>query len=159
MSPTVVIGIGSEFRRDDGVGPAVVARLRRRDLPGARLEESDGEAGRLLELWHGATVVVIVDSVRAAHPRPGRIHRRSLHHPPLAARAASSHAPDLGTVVGLARALGRLPRLLLLYAVEVADTSYGVGLSPAVDAAADRLVAEVARNLAGPRPALARYVP
>ena len=34
----------------------------------------------------------------------------------------------------LATALDRLPRTLLLYAVEAADASLGVGLSPAIEA-------------------------
>ena len=141
---TVVVGVGNEFRRDDGVGPAVVARLRGRDLPGVRLAECDGETGRLLDLWRDAHVVIIVDAVRTAHPRPGRIHRRSLRHPAMAGRATSSHAADLGAVVELARVLGRLPEVLLLYAVEVADTSYGVGLSVPVYRAVRRLADEIA---------------
>jgi hydrogenase maturation protease len=150
----VVIGVGNEFRRDDGVGPAVVARLRQRDLPGVRLAECDGEAARLLELWGDSPLVVLVDAVRALPARPGRIHRRSLRHPALSGRGGtSSHAADLGQVVELARVLGRLPRTLLLYAVEVVDTSFGVGLSPAVAAAADRLAAEIRQDVSRPRTA------
>lgn len=145
---TVVIGVGNEFRRDDGVGPAVVDRLRGRDLPGVRLADCDGETGRLLELWDGADLVIVVDAVRVRDPEPGRIHRRSLHHPAVAGRPASSHGSDLGAAVELARTLGRLPRLLLLYAVEVDDTSFGVGLCPAVAAAADQIAAEVAGKTA-----------
>ncbi|MFY1671531.1 hydrogenase maturation protease [Plantactinospora sp. WMMB334] len=156
----VVIGIGNEFRRDDGVGPAVVALLRGRDLPGVRLVDCDGETGRLLELWCDADLVILVDAVRTRQPRPGRIHRRSMHHAAVAGRPASSHGSDLGAAVELARALGRLPRLLLLYAVEAADTSFGVGLSPAVAAAADRLAAEVTATLrqASGRPAPVRSI-
>lgn len=142
-----VIGIGNGYRRDDGVGPAVVALLRRRYLPGVRLADCDGETGRLLDLWHGADLAIVVDAVRVRHPKPGRIHRRSLRHPAVAGRPTSSHGADLGTAVELARALDRLPELLLLYAVEVEDTSFGLGLSPAVAAAADRLAAEIAALL------------
>jgi hydrogenase maturation protease len=160
---TVVIGVGNEFRRDDGVGPAVVRLLRRRDLPGVRLAECDGEAGRLLDLWRDASRVVVVDAVRTAYPRPGRIHRRSLRHPAVIGRPTSSHAADLGSVAELAAALGRLPRLLLFYGVEAADTSFGVGLSAPVAAATQRLADEIADSLswppahgdAGGRPSLA----
>ncbi|GAA4475537.1 hydrogenase maturation protease [Phytohabitans houttuyneae] len=143
----VVIGVGNAYRRDDGVGPAVVARLGSHQLPGVRLVDCDGETGRLLELWRDADVVVIVDAVRVRHPQPGRVHRRSLDRPTFRGRPASSHGADLGDAVELARVLGRLPRLLLLYAVEVADTSFGIGLSPAVDAAADQLTTEVVATL------------
>jgi Ni,Fe-hydrogenase maturation factor len=33
----VVIGVGNEFRRDDGTGPAVIGRLRDRVPPGVEL--------------------------------------------------------------------------------------------------------------------------
>ena len=35
-APVVVIGVGNEFRRDDGAGPAVLARLRDLAPPGVR---------------------------------------------------------------------------------------------------------------------------
>ena len=36
----VVIGAGNEFRRDDGAGPAVIARLRDLAPPGVRLNRA-----------------------------------------------------------------------------------------------------------------------
>src|SRR5437899_1606818 len=54
----VVIGVGNPYRRDDGVGPAVVDRLRRSAPAGVRLEESDGEPSQLLVLLTFAGEVV-----------------------------------------------------------------------------------------------------
>ena len=71
----MVIGVGNEFRRDDGAGPAVVARLRDLAPPGVRLVITDGEPTRLIEAWAGAALAVVVDAVRAAPPRPGTVHR------------------------------------------------------------------------------------
>ena len=144
MSGIVVIGIGNQFRRDDGVGPAVVERLRRRGVASVTLAECDGEPTRLLDLWADADLAVVVDAARTCSHRPGFVHRRSLRHPSLGGTgAASSHGVDLGDAVALAAALDRLPRTLLLYAVEAADTSLGVGLSPAIEAALDDLVDEI----------------
>lgn len=149
VEPIVVIGMGDEYRHDDGVGPAVVARLRPLRLPGVRLADCDGEAGHLLELWQDARVAVVVDAVRAEAPRPGAVYRRSMRHPSLRGRlATSAHAVDLGWAVALSEALDRLPPVLLLFGVEVADTSLGTGLSPAVCAAADQVAAEVAHLVA-----------
>ena len=58
----VVIGVGNEFRRDDGAGPAVVARLRGHLPDRVCLLVSDGEPTRLIEAWAGAPVAVIVDA-------------------------------------------------------------------------------------------------
>jgi hypothetical protein len=52
----VVIGVGNEFRRDDGAGPAVVAKLRDLASPGVELVTMDGEPTRLIEAWTGAAL-------------------------------------------------------------------------------------------------------
>ena len=138
----IVIGVGNEYRRDDALGPTVVDHLRRMELIGIEYRECDGEPTRLIELWDGADVAVVVDAVRADPARPGRVHRLSANHPAATAAAAtSSHGVGLGDAVALARALDRMPPRLLLYAVEVADTEFGLGLSPDVATAA-RLVAD-----------------
>jgi hydrogenase maturation protease len=152
----VVIGIGNPYRRDDGVGPAVIEELRRRHLAEVDLAESEGEPTHLLELWSHAALAVVVDALRLADPRPGRIHRRSVHHPALRGSGpASSHGVELGDAVALAEALDRMPHVLAVYAVEVADTGYGVGLTPAVATAAATVTAEIVAQLrarAGARP-------
>ena len=142
----IVIGVGNEYRRDDALGPTVVERLRNRRLRGVELAECDGEASRLIELWEGADLAVVVDAVHAHRAQPGRVHRLSAHHPAATpAGAASTHGVDLGEGVALARALHRMPARLLLYAVEVADTGFGMGLTPAVAAAAERVADEIAK--------------
>ena len=61
----VIIGVGNEFRRDDGIGPEVVARLRDQVPATVELLVSDGEPARLIEAWSGAKLAVVVDAVRA----------------------------------------------------------------------------------------------
>lgn len=145
--PIVVIGLTDPHRDDAGVGPAVVSRLRRRHLPGVRLVDCAGAAGQLLELWQDARMAVVVDTLHAEPARPGVVHRRSLRHPSLRGRlAASSHAVDLGWAVALAESLDRLPSVLLLFAIEVAEAPRGTGPAPAVAAAVDRVAAEIAQT-------------
>jgi hydrogenase maturation protease len=147
MSTVRVIGVGNPYRRDDGAGPAVIAGLRHRCPSTVELAECDGEPTRLLDLWSGADLAVVVDAVRSG-ASPGTIHRRSLSHPSLGqAGGATSHAVDLGDAVALAAALDRLPARMLLYLVEAGDTSTGVGLTPAVDAAVAELIEEIAEEI------------
>ena len=149
-APAVVIGVGNEFRRDDGAGPAVVARLRGLIPSGVRLVVTDGEPARLVEAWTGAALAVVVDAVRAEPPRPGRIHRLALDRPrPVDAvsRAASSHGLGLDDAVALAVALDRLPGRLIVHAIEAADLSQGPGLTPPVAAAVDAVAAAVLADL------------
>jgi len=138
----VVIGVGNEFRRDDGAGLAVVTSLRGRVPRGVELVLSDGEPTRLIEAWTGAALAVVVDAVRADPPRPGRVHRFVLDQPiggPV--RTASSHGFGLDDAVRLALALDRMPGRLVVHAVEAADLSQGPGLTPLVAAA----IGDVAR--------------
>jgi hydrogenase maturation protease len=146
---TVIIGIGNEFRRDDGAGPAVVARLGELLPPGVELTVSDGEPLRLIEAWRGASLAVVVDAVRAEPPSPGRLHRFELYRPgPATANGVSSHGMGLDEAIRLALALERMPARLILHAVEVADVSQGIGLTPAVAAATNALVSAVLGDLA-----------
>jgi hydrogenase maturation protease len=138
----VVIGVGNEFRRDDGAGPAVVASLRGRVPPGVELLLADGEPTRLIEAWTGASLAVVVDAVLADPPRPGRVHRFVLDRPLAGTtRTASSHGFGLDDAVRLALALDRMPGRLVVHAIEADDLSQGQGLTPLVAAA----VGDVAR--------------
>lgn len=146
----VVIGIGNEFRRDDGAGPAVLARLHGRVPGGVELLVSDGEPAGLIEAWAGAPLAVIVDAVRAEPSVPGRLHRLVLHQAGAAeVRTVSSHGLGLDSAIGLAQALDRMPGTLILHAVEAADLGQGPGLTPAVAAVIDTLADAILRDLNG----------
>jgi hydrogenase maturation protease len=135
------------YRRDDGLGPYVVERLRERGLPDVVLATSLGETTELLDLWDGADLAIVVDAVRATPAHPGRVHRLTVFDPP-GERSRAAHGLDLAEAVELARVLGRLPVRLVLYAVEVAVVGYGTSLSPEVTAAAARVADEIAGGLA-----------
>ncbi|WP_445529109.1 hydrogenase maturation protease [Streptomyces cyslabdanicus] len=120
----VVIGVGNPLRGDDGAGLAVVEALRDRVPDGTLLTVSDGEPARMLELWHGADTVVVVEALLARPVRPGTLH--ILTAADVAARAAgtaSTHALGLEDCLALATALDRMPQRLVVHAVEVASHS------------------------------------
>ncbi len=128
----VVIGIGNPLRRDDGIGPAVAAGLAAHDLPGTRVLTCPAEPTALLDAWEGAALAVLIDAV--AGDRPGRVRTCSLADLAEAA-PVSSHDLGLRQAYELGRALGRAPASVVVVTVDVADTGYGQGLSPAVAAA------------------------
>lgn len=162
---TVVVGVGNEFRRDDGVGWAVVALLRERarhraDGPGSEVEftVSDGDPARLIDMWRGADLCVVVDAAHAHPGCPGRVHRLELRKgTPAPAASASTHGMGLGEAVELSRALDTLPARLVVFAVEGEDTSMGTGLSTPVRNAVTPLAECVEREIgAAPSPDTAR---
>jgi hydrogenase maturation protease len=111
----VVIGVGNEFRRDDGAGLAVVGRLRDLVPHGVDLVVTDGEPTRLMEAWTGAALAVVVDAVRAEPTQPGRVHRFVVDRPGAgSARTASSHGLGLDDAISLSVALDRMPGRLTL---------------------------------------------
>lgn len=132
----VVIGVGNELRHDDGFGPAVVELLRGDGAAsgaGVTLAVTDGEPTGLIDLWTGADVAVVVDAVRSpADPAGHRYELLCDEAAGLATATASSHSVSLGSTVELARALGRLPRMLVVLATVGRDFGYGPGLSPHV---------------------------
>ena len=147
-----LIGIGNPYRRDDGIGPALIAAAGRLGLPGVRLACADGEPSQLLDAWAGAELAVVVDAVACSPSDPGRIHRTDLAAPwvragplagdPLAdglltgaaAGGSSTHGLGVPDAIRLAVALDRAPRRLLVLAVEAADLGFGTGLSGPVAA-------------------------
>ena len=155
----VVIGVGNEFRQDDGVGPEIVNRLSQMVADSVRLVVSDGEPARMIEAWAGADLAVVVDALQVAGtgrpgtgqagaPAPGRTHRFVIDEVTAEpASTVSSHGLGLGDAIGLARALDLMPARLIVHAVEVTDCGYGVGLTPAVAAAAETITVAVLRDL------------
>jgi hydrogenase maturation protease len=108
--------------------------------------EHEGDAAALVEAWTGADHVVVVDAA-VSGAAPGTVHRFDARAEPLPARSlrSSTHGFGVADAVELARALGRLPPRLDVYAVEAADVGAGSGLSPAVARAVEELARALSR--------------
>jgi hydrogenase maturation protease len=149
LGRVVVIGVGNQFRRDDGAGPQLVAGLRQRAPDGVEFLVSDGDPAGIIEAWDGAALAIVVDAVHIDPAAPGRLYRLILDRDaPAPYRTVSSHGLGLGEAIGLAQALGRMPSRLIVHGVEAGDLGPGTGLTPAVAAATVRLAAAVLRDLA-----------
>ena len=140
----IVIGVGNAWRGDDAAGLAVARRLRELALDDIEVREVEGDATALVDLWVRATHVVVVDAAASGAP-PGTVSRFDAIAMPLPARTvrSSTHAFGVPDAVELARALGRLPERLDVYAIEGARFTAGDRLSPAVEQAVDELVHEL----------------
>jgi hydrogenase maturation protease len=112
--------------------------------------EHDGEPAGLLDAWDAADLAIVVDAVCSSEVDPGHVHRVEItgSHHRVSTRTVSSHGIDAGDVVELARALGRLPRRLILYGIEGANFAPGLGLSTEVEASVNGLVGRVLHEVA-----------
>jgi hydrogenase maturation protease len=142
-----VVCLGSPFRGDDALGPAVAGRL---GETGAALLHCDEEPTRLLDRWAGLDLVVIVDAIRSG-AEPGTLHRVEASDGPLPRDLGltSTHAFGILDAVELGRALGRAPARVVVLGLEGEQFGFGEELSPAVAARLDDLVAAVRTELDG----------
>ena len=148
----LAIGLGTADRGDDAVGLHVAGLVEAAAPDGVTVIALAGDPLALLDRWDAADRVVLVDAAAPA-TRPGRIHRLdplATKLPPELARA-STHAFGLAATLDLARALGRLPARLIIFAIEAESVALGAPLSRPVAAAARRLVPRVVGELAGQR--------
>lgn len=141
LAPIVVIGVGNPLCGDDGAGIAVVRRLRAQ--AGVRVLEQSGEATALLEALREAAAMLIVDA--ASGGRPGNFRRLDAAAQPLPQRlfGCSTHGLGVAEGIELARALGALPAVCVVYALEGSQFGTGAAMSPAVQAAVPAVAARV----------------
>jgi len=163
----LLIGLGNPDRGDDGVGIEVARRVAAMGRQGIEVLEVD-DPSALLDAWGGAGRVVVVDAMASGRV-PGAVVRMDATEGVLPTggwAAGGTHALGLAAAVELSRALGRLPRSLVVVGVEVdaaqTTAAQGPGLSPSVSAAVAPAVDAVLRGLrpaseqdlgAGPRDA------
>lgn len=151
VPPVLVLGIGNELRGDDAAGVVIARRLLTHAIPaGVEVREASGEATGLIDAWEGRDAVVLVDAMRSG-ATPGTVRRLDASHEPLPTTlrgSASTHALAPGQAIELARALGRLPARVVLYAVEGGDFEAGASRSSAVRAATPDLAESVLREAA-----------
>jgi hydrogenase maturation protease len=149
----VLIGVGNQYRRDDGIGPALAAIIKELDLPGVSVIISDGEPSRLLDAWSGARLVVVVDATRQDGGVPGQIQRHCVTGDRLAADgwasagSASTHGLGIGEAIHLVRVMDRLPGRLVVFGVEAADIGFGEQFSQPVSASLPELAQVVLAEL------------
>jgi hydrogenase maturation protease len=150
---TIVIGVGTEMRGDDGFGAAVIEALRTRPGIADRmvLARCDGEPTRMVDLWDGYDCAVLVDAARGGTERYGYLYRRELTPDGTAAAllgglrepVGGGHAAGPGSAVRLGEVLGRLPTRLILYAVHGRDFELGASLSAPVAAVVEQLAHQI----------------
>ncbi len=142
---TLVIGLGNPDRGDDAVG-IEVARQVAIERPDVTVLEFD-DPSEAIDAWEPDDTIVVTDAVSSGG-RPGEIHViDAVPHKLPAGRwsAGGTHALGLAAAVEIARALGRMPRRLVVVGVEAKHFGHGAHMC---DAVADAVPAAVEAVLA-----------
>ena len=143
--PVMVVGYGNSRRSDDGVGPAVAARLAGDPrLAGVIIRSEPQLTPELAADASQASLLVLVDA--GTDEAPGEVSVRRLEPSPAEGGTAWTHHLDPSALVGLARELWGSAPPVILVSIGPASLEVGESLSevvvPAVTRAAD-LVATV----------------
>ncbi|UNK46952.1 hydrogenase maturation protease [Arthrobacter sulfonylureivorans] len=153
---TLVAGVGNMFLRDDGFGPEVARRLAAAaagQWPGVQVVDYGIRGMHLAyDLLAGVDALVLVDTVPPDphDAEPGSIRVLHVGAEDLAeAGPLDPHGMDPAAVLNRLRSLGgKLPPTYVVGCVP-ADTTEGIGLSPAVAAAVPKAMAAVVTLLEG----------
>jgi hydrogenase maturation protease len=124
----LIIGIGNEFRSDDGYGLVIARKIRKKIDPSVKVIEHSGDGASLMEVWKGYDNVIIIDAV-CFGKKPGTLlvidaNKKSL---PTEKMHHSSHIFGLNDAIETARVLKKLPKNIQIFGVE--GKSFGTGTS------------------------------
>lgn len=140
----LVIGCGNLVRGDDAAGPVLISRMCDRGLPaGVRCCDAGTAGIDVAFMMRGADELILVDACSTGS-EPGSIFELSgteVGQLPTPA-ALDTHAFRWDHAIAFGRWLlgDDYPARVTVYLVEAHQFVLGAGLSPAVDAAVDRLV-------------------
>ena len=138
----IVIGVGNDLRGDDAAGWETVRRLA--PSHSLVLHEHGGDAPGLIGLWGPADDVVVVDAVVSSAPSGTIVEIDALAAPlPADVSWATTHGAGVAEGIALARALGLLPRSLLVVGISAKQFDLGAPMTADVE----RAVQDVVRKL------------
>lgn len=143
-----VIGVGNEFRSDDGAGIFTAQLISENRLPGVEVIETFGEGVSLMSAWKEAAMVVIVDAIHSGSPA-GTIYRFDAIREQIPARTFrhSNHTFSIVEAIETSRALGTLPDVLVVYGIEGENFSPGIGLTTVAERAAEETAHRICSEL------------
>lgn len=147
-SKTLVIGIGNEYRSDDGLGIVIADRLSKLNLSGLKILKQNGEPTLLMDSWRDAYKTIVVDATSSG-ASPGTVTRFNAAEEPLPSQLFhySTHSFSLADVIELSRRLDKLPERLIVYGVEGKNFQNGIGLTPEVENAVEKSILLITQEI------------
>jgi hydrogenase maturation protease len=144
LQKVLVVGIGNEYRSDDGIGIVIARKICERRLSSVCVKEKSGEGAELMEAWREYERVILVDAVSSGSP-PGTLFKINARKKKVPAKFFhySTHAFSVAEAIELARAMKTLPQKLWVYGIEGANFSAGISISHVVQESIKHVVEEI----------------
>ena len=148
MDRPLIIALGSEFRRDDGLGPKVLSTLREVYGESCAYIHSRGEATDLLGEWDNRHVFII-DALKGCENKIGEVKYLDLikDKDVVLEVMNSSHASGLKEALAFGELYGNQPKTVFFFGIYCSDFSMGVGLSHKVAQGVPHLVSQIKQQL------------
>jgi hydrogenase maturation protease len=144
LQKVLIMGIGNEYRRDDGIGLEIARKIRERHLSRVTVLEESGDGAALMEAWQGYETVILADAISSG-AKPGTIVEIDVTKKKVPAKFFhySTHAFSVAEAIELSRAMKTLPPRLVVFGVEGARFSAGVTISQGVQESVRQVVEKV----------------
>ncbi len=153
-APTVVVGLGNEIARDDGVGIAAARELevRLEGIGDVEVVPLPWAGFALLDVLAGRRRAALIDCLVTGDHPPGTVVRLDEGDVRGSVRLNSFHDVAFPTALALGRELGwPMPEEIAIWAIEAAVVDrFGEGLSAPVAAAVSGVVDDVLAFIATP---------
>ncbi len=131
--PFIILGIGNDFRGDDGFGIAVAKTLRDQ-FQLQHVHISRGDATELLAYFEQTHCLVLIDAIYSpAHP-PGQAQYFPLDQLPETATQlrSSTHLVSINEALALGDLYGKLPEQVHIFGVTAENFAQGADISDQV---------------------------
>jgi hydrogenase maturation protease len=147
---TAVIGLGNPLMGDDGLGLAVLERLRDEWEVPVAVELVDGGTWgmNLLPLIEAAARVILIDAIRTGASAGTVVVVERERLPRYLAHKLSPHQIDLKEVLALTELRGTLPERIVAIGAEPGDVVLSTALTPPLMDAVEPVVLAVVARLA-----------
>jgi hydrogenase maturation protease len=150
LRKTLLVGVGNEYRSDDGVGLMIARKIHEKLISSLTVKEESGEGAALMEAWQRFQNVIIVDAVSSG-ATPGTIFRIDANKEtvPIKFFHYSTHTFSVSEAIELARVMNVLSPMLLVYGIEGVNFTAGVDISPPVKEAANQVIEQIVGEFEG----------
>ncbi len=133
---SLVLGIGNDILRDDGIGPKLVTKLADQDpLAGVAYQTTTLGGLDILDLIQDYDSVVFVDAIKTRSGIPGTVYEFSLEDFQETLHLSSLHDISFLTAIKLGKKMNMgIPRQIRIIAIEIVeDMEFGEHFTPELE--------------------------